>query len=109
MKIAENKIIALSREIRETGKMINNLSVVNDPLSKPMIMQYQHMQQQLLKDLLVAIIKSEVSFKNTGGLIDKLTDHLKKQAEEEELTEELKLGLKEVEKAMMAVYSYPQN
>ncbi|HFA51009.1 MAG TPA: hypothetical protein ENJ95_18515 [Bacteroidetes bacterium] len=105
MNINENKIMALSREIRGTGKMIKELSEVNDPLSKPMIMQYQHMQQQLLKDLLVAIIKSEISFKNAGELIGKLTDYLKKLAEEEKLTEELKSNLKEVEKTVMAVSS----
>ncbi|MBK9016716.1 MAG: hypothetical protein IPM82_23030 [Saprospiraceae bacterium] len=60
------------------------------------------MKQELLKDLLVELVQSGVSFNSAGDFIQRLTTYLKSTAQQEKLPKSISSKLAEVEKLLIA-------
>ena len=100
MNTNKSKIPSIANEIRQADTAVREWQSKKEPLSATMVMQYELLKKDLLKDLLVELIQSNISFKSAGNFIQRLTLYLQKSEQEETISEAIKKELKSVEKIL---------
>ena len=100
MTTKKSKIPAIANEIRQADEALREWKSKREPLSEVMILQYELLKKDLLKDLLVELVQSGVSFKSAGDFIHLLTGYLQKAEKAEQLSPALKKNLAAVEKLL---------
>ncbi len=102
MKTRQSKISAIAREIKIADEALREWSAKNEPLAPTMVFQYELLKKDLLKDLLVELVQSGVSFNSAGSYIQQITSYLQKMEKKERLSEVVRGNLEEVEKVLAA-------
>lgn len=97
------KIISLIRDIKETDKILNLHKDNPNNIDTLMTHQFQHRKNYLLKELYIALIKSEFGIKNFQSILTKLSNYLQLQEAQSIISDELKENIAEIEKALEAV------
>jgi len=96
----QSKVPAITKEIKLADEALREWKAKEDPLAATMVMQYELLKKDLLKDLLVELVQSGVSFKSAGAFIQRLTAYIQKIEKEEKLSENVSSKLAEVEKLL---------
>lgn len=91
-----SKIIGITDEIKGIEFELSKMNAWNDAVGGLMKFQFQHMKQELIKDLLVELIRSGADFKEIDEPIATLTLYLSQQGKGDQLTPEVKSSLKEL-------------
>lgn len=91
-----SKIIGITDELKGIESELSKMNLWNDAVGELMKFQFQHMKQELVKDLLVELIRSSLDFKEIDEPIATLTLYLSQQSKGEQLTPEVKRSLKEL-------------
>ncbi|MBC7774552.1 MAG: hypothetical protein H7246_03870 [Phycisphaerae bacterium] len=97
-----SKIIGITDELKGIEAELTKMESWNDTVGDLMKLQFQHIKQELLRDLLVELIRSETDFKEIDESVTMLTLYLSRQSNGEALAPEVKKSLKEV-KRLVAV------
>jgi hypothetical protein len=97
-----SKIIGITDELKGIEAQLSKMESWNDTVGDLMKFQFQHMKQELLKDLLVELIRSGADFKEIDESVSMLTLYLAQQSKGEELAPEVRNSLKEVKRLVAA-------
>jgi hypothetical protein len=96
------KLSSLTNDLKIADAALQEWKGKDEPLSATMVMQYELLKQELLKDLLVELVQSGISFNSAGDFIQRLTTYLKSTAQQEKLPKSISSKLAEVEKLLVA-------
>ena len=70
-----------------------------DPMSELMRFQFQHSKEQLVKDLIVELVRSGIDFQEIEDLLARLTAYLsRKEGQGEKISPAVQSSLREVER-----------
>lgn len=97
-----SKIIGITDELKSIEAELSKMELWNDTVGDLMKFQFQHMKQELLKDLLVELIRSGADFKEIDEPIAMLTLYLSQRSEGEQLAPEVKSSLMEIKRLVAA-------
>jgi len=93
-----SKIIGITDELKGIEAELSRIASWNDTVGDLMKLQFQKMKQELLKDLLVELIRSGADFNELDDAIATFTLYLSRQSKGEHLEPEVKNSLKEVKR-----------
>ncbi|MBI5916302.1 MAG: hypothetical protein HY842_13075 [Bacteroidetes bacterium] len=96
------KLASLTNDLKIADAALQEWKGKDEPLSATMVMQYELLKQELLKDLLVELVQSGVNFNSAGDFIQRLTNYLKSTEQQEKLPKFISSKLAEVEKLLVA-------
>ncbi len=96
------KLSSLTSDLKIADAALQSWKAKDEPLSSTMVMQYELLKQELLKDLLVELVQSGISFNSAGDFIHRLTTYLKSTSQQEKLPKSISSKLAEVEKMLVA-------
>ncbi len=96
------KISTITNDLKIAETALLEWKAKDEPLAKTMVMQYELLKKELLKDLLVELVESGVNFNSVGDFIQRLTAYLKSKEKLEKLPKAITANLTEVEKLLVA-------
>lgn len=99
---AFDNIRALVREIKEAEAMLRLHKQKSNPVDDLMSHQFRVRQQRLAKDLLVEVLRADISLKSTEKSINAILDFLKKNDNDGLISNELQANLSEAVHALAA-------
>ena len=92
-----SKIIGIVQDIKHFENSILKTKDMADPMSELMRFQFQHSKDQLIKDLIVELVRSGIDFHEIEDLLSQLTAYLsRKEGQGEKLTPLVQSSLQEV-------------
>ena len=96
------KITTLTSDLKIADAALQSWKGKDEPLSATMVLQYELLKQELLKDLLVELVQSGISFNSAGDFIQRLTSYLQTTEQKKQLPNAIRSNLEEVEKLLLA-------
>lgn len=102
MTTRKNKIPAIARELKIAEAALLEWKSKEEPLAATMVMQYELLKKELLKDLLVELVQTGVSFNSAGDFIHRLTAYLQNMEQKQPLPNAIRSNLAEIETMLVA-------
>ena len=96
------KLTSLTSDLKIADAALQSWKAKDEPLSATMVMQYELLKQELLKDLLVELVQGGISFNSAGDFIQRLTSYLQTTEQKKQLPTAIRSKLEEVEKLLLA-------
>ena len=79
------KLTSLTSDLKSADAALQSWKAKDEPLSATMVMQYELLKQELLKDLLVELVQGGISFNSAGDFIQRLTSYLQTTEQKKQL------------------------
>lgn len=97
------KINGIVHDIKHFDNGLRKMNSWDDEVANVMRFQYQHSIEQLVKDLIVELVRSDISIREFSTILIQLTDYLSRhETRTEPVSPLLKSSLKEVESLVAA-------
>lgn len=98
-----NKIIGIVHDIKHFDQTLRSSQTWDDEMGKIMRFQDEHSKAELIKDLIVELVRSNIGFREIEGFLAKLNTYLSDHdTAGEPLSPMLKASLQEVERLVVA-------
>jgi len=102
MEVYKSKISGIAKEIKIAEEALLDWKSKDEPIAAVMISQYESLKKDLLKDLLVELVRTGISFNTAGDFIQRLTTYLRNEEADLPLPIGVKQEFAEVER-MLAI------
>jgi hypothetical protein len=99
-KINISKIVGLIAEIKAIDEQLISMSGWDDTVGELMHLQFQQMKREMLKDLMVELIRGDFDHSEIDSFFTHFSEFLSKKYKSEKLSPEIKSSLQEVERLM---------
>ena len=99
---SQSRIIGITQEMKGIEAQLVNIQTWDDSVGEFMKFQYMDMKRELLKELLIELIKSDTNLSDLDAALLKFVSYLSKQAKSGRLSPETTLSVHEVEQLVPA-------
>ncbi len=94
-----DKITGIVHDLKHFDAELNAMQSWNDEMGEIMRFQYQHTKSELIKDLIIELLRSGIPFNKIDAFVFRLTTYLSKQEKKSEpLPQILKSSMQEVDR-----------
>lgn len=91
-----SKIAGIIEEMKGIENQLGNITGWDDAVGEYMKFQFQDMKRELVKELMIELIKADLNLAELDPAFQNFIAYLSKQSKSEKISSEIKSGLQEV-------------